>query len=305
MGIVLAIATAILGAAEPGVVRVVRADELAPRLGLVDVLDARSEGEFRRGHVPGARRVDWRDWAEQRPSALGRLLGDARNWGRIAPGGPAVEQRLRRLGLSHAREVVIVGSPSGWGEEGRLAWSLLYWGADRVGLLDGGFDAWRHDRSRPVETGEARPPRAGDFRVRLRPWRRVTTAEVERVVSGEVRVAILDARTAEEFAGARLHREARGGRIPGAHLVPARALYADDGRYVDGDALRRLLPAELGPAPLAYCTGGVRSALLTVLLEARLGVPARNYDGSLWEWSADPRRPLVANGPEVRKISVP
>jgi 3-mercaptopyruvate sulfurtransferase SseA len=37
----------------------------------------------------------------------------------------------------------------------------------------------------------------------------------------------------------------------------------------------------------------VRSALLAVLLEARLGIVAANYDGSLWEWSADPSLPLV------------
>jgi 3-mercaptopyruvate sulfurtransferase SseA len=45
--------------------------------------------------------------------------------------------------------------------------------------------------------------------------------------------------------------------------------------------------------PITYCTGGVRSALLAVLLEACLRVLAANYDGSLWEWSADPSLPLV------------
>jgi thiosulfate/3-mercaptopyruvate sulfurtransferase len=90
----------------------------------------------------------------------------------------------------------------------------------------------------------------------------------------------------------------RGGHIPGARLVPAKSLYGADGRYVDVDELQRL--AGLGPTasirserPITYCTGGVRSALLAVLLEARLGVVAANYDGSLWEWAADPSLPLV------------
>ena len=124
------------------------------------------------------------------------------------------------------------------------------------------------------------------------------------MVSGEVRVAILDARTAEEFAGARLHREARGGRIPGAHLVPARALYADDGRYVDGDALRRLLRRSSAPRPSP--TARAECARPSSPCSSRpASESARNYDGSLWEWSADPRRPLVANGPRSAKISGP
>lgn len=68
-------------------------------------------------------------------------------------------------------------------------------------------------------------------------------------------------------------------------------------RRIRLDALRTALAELAGPlrpgAPVVtYCTGGVRSALLAVLLEARLGVVAANYDGSLWEWSARDDLPL-------------
>jgi thiosulfate/3-mercaptopyruvate sulfurtransferase len=81
--------------------------------------------------------------------------------------------------------------------------------------------------------------------------------------------------------------------------VPEKSLYDHEGRYVGANALARLagLDAEgvngSRDRPITYCTGGVRSALLAILLEARLGVVAANYDGSLWEWSADPSLPLV------------
>ena len=47
-------------------------------------------------------------------------------------------------------------------------------------------------------------------------------------------------------------------------------------------------------AILAYCTGGVRSAWLTAVL-VDMGFDAKNYPGSMWEWSAGDRDryPLV------------
>jgi len=53
-----------------------------------------------------------------------------------------------------------------------------------------------------------------------------------------------------------------------------------------------MYPSKIGTPVVTYCTGGVRSALLAVLLEARLGIVAANYDGSLWEWSSRDDLPL-------------
>ncbi|MGF1520500.1 MAG: rhodanese-like domain-containing protein [Nodosilinea sp.] len=41
-------------------------------------------------------------------------------------------------------------------------------------------------------------------------------------------------------------------------------------------------------AILAYCTSGVRSAWLTAVL-VDMGFDAKNYPGSMWEWSAGDR----------------
>ncbi len=280
----------------PGRASVATPEEALDRLGSVTVLDARGAKAFRRGHVPGARRADWRDFTAQRPGALTLFLGDPSRWGRLAEPGPSLVAKLRALGLGKDRPVLVVGDPAGWGEEGRVAWSLLYWGAGEVLLLDGGFPAWASDPSRPVETGEPLAGPSGDFVVRLRPGRRAEKADlVAGVRSGAG--PLLDARDAAEFDGKRLHGQRRGGHLPGARLVPFRSLFRPDGRYVDAETLAALVgPLDPATPPVTYCTGGVRSGLLTVLLEARLGVPAVNYDGSLWEWSADASLPLVSPG---------
>ncbi len=289
----------VAGAASPapsGIVRVVDAAEAARRLPAVSVLDARSAKEFAAGHVPGSTRVDWREWTLEKPGLLGSLFGDPARWGRVPPPDANLERRLRALGLSNERPVLVVGAPGGWGEEGRIAWNLLYWGAGEVWLLDGGFPAWRADAARPVETAAVRSA-PGDFVLRVRPERRIERAEMKAALDVKG-TRLLDARTPAEFAGETMSGQKRGGHIPGARLVPAKSLYDEKGRYVGADELMRLagLGTEgenrRGDRPITYCTGGVRSALLAVLLEAHLGILARNYDGSLWEWSADPSLPL-------------
>lgn len=281
-------------------VSIVAAEELQARLPGVTVLDAREASAFRRGHLSGAVRVDWRALTEQRAGALTLLFGDPSRWGRLAPQGEPLRSRLRALGLSRGRPVAVVGDPSGWGEEGRVAWSLLYWGAERVLLLDGGFGAWAADRARPVELGDGRGAATGDFEPRLEPGRRIEKEALRGVVASGGR-PILDARDEEEFAGKKRSGQRRGGHLPGARLVPFRRLFDGSGRYVDAAGLSALVGALDGAAPpVTYCTGGVRSGLLTVLLEARLGVVAANYDGSLWEWAADASLPLALPTPGSR-----
>lgn len=185
--------------------------------------------------------------------------------------------------------MLVVGDPAGWGEEGRIAWSLLVWGARDVALLDGGYPAWRA-AGLPVQQGDAAPGPRTRFEPVEIPGRRIRRDELLEVVRSRSR-PLLDARTAEEFAGARHRGQRRGGHLPGARLVPQRSLLRADGGYVDAHELRALV-GPLAASPVTYCTGGVRSALLALLLEARLGIAAANYDGSLWEWSADPTLPL-------------
>lgn len=169
---------------------------------------------------------------------------------------------------------------------------LLYLGHTDVGLLDGGFPAWATESPGLIETGAPRPPPPGDFEPAPQSDRRLRLDALRAVIAG-AKVALLDARTSEEFAGKREQGQKRGGRIPGARLVPEAALRKADGRYVDGEELAKLVGPRLPGVPVVtYCTGGVRSALLAVLLEARLGVVAANYDGSLWEWSSHDDLPL-------------
>ena len=95
-------------------------------------------------------------------------------------------------------------------------------------------------------------------------------------------------REQREYAGETPYGESRGGHVPGAKHLFYRALLKSDGKVLPGDQIKRKL-SEIGVREddevVSYCTGGVRAAFVTVLLNDA-GIAARNYAGSMWEWSA-------------------
>ncbi len=103
-------------------------------------------------------------------------------------------------------------------------------------------------------------------------------------------VAVLDVRSAEEYAGeAGYPCDPRQGHIPGAVHVEWTDLYAGEGRPHEPEAIRALLvERDVDPASeiVAYCHSGSRSALAVEALRAA-GYDARNYAGSWHEWSRD------------------
>lgn len=269
-------------------VQIITPRELLAKIADVSIIDARDQN-FSKAHIPGSQSVHWKDWTLETPSLWNYLFGHSRNWGKVPENNSSLQNRIEMLGISNTREIVVVGEPHGWGEEGRFAWLFLYWGAEKVSLLDGGFSAWQK-LGLPVENGEAKKPVRGHFRIKLVPQRRVILSEVEANLRTHAR-PLFDARSALEYGGTTVTAQKRGGHIPGALSLPIDQLYLKDGTYIDAASLKRLSGAETG-IPITYCVGGIRSALLAVLLEARLGEVAANYDASIWEWSDEPSLPL-------------
>jgi thiosulfate/3-mercaptopyruvate sulfurtransferase len=169
----------------------------------------------------------------------------------------------------------------------RLWWALRYYGHDRVAVLDGGFNRWQAE-GRPLTADTTYPaPAAGAFTPRARPELRVEAAQVAAAI-GSDETTIVDARDAAQYRGA-TRRGDRGGHIPTAIHVPAKALVEADGRWKPADERRAILAAA-GIEPrrrvIAYCNGGVTAtAVLFALHEAGHDAWA-NYDGSWNEWGA-------------------
>jgi thiosulfate/3-mercaptopyruvate sulfurtransferase len=270
--------------APPPAARLVSFDDLQERLGdpKLRLLDARSQAEYDRGHLPGAVWVDTKA-AEQLAARPGGLADEVA-WARwLAP-----------LGIGPDTEVLVYDANRQL-DAARLWWLLSYLGVPKAGLLDGNFPLWQR-QGRPVtEEGPEVAPRS--FEVAFRTERHATRREVLTAVR-EGRARIIDARSEAEHTGVE-KRSKRGGHIPRACHLEWASLVDPEGRFLAEAALRATLES-LGVKPgepvITHCQGGGRASVDAFVLE-RLGHPARNYYLGWSDWGNAEETP-VATGKE-------
>jgi len=242
--------------------------------------DARSEEDYKRGHIPGAVNMD-------DPQGV---LRDDRNEDLLAI--PKVERMLGELGIDPARQIVVYGSkgmPSAYFAEQ----VLRYFGAADVHVYHGGLDDWKA-AGKPLSTEATRlPPVAFDAKLQKDRW--VRTREVVAALD-RPEVQIVDSRTPKEFSGDDI-RALRGGHIPGAINIPyednwvdpdtPRKLMRRQVQNKDGMALKpreelKALYAALDPdkETIVYCQSGSRSSVTVSVLEELGFRNVKLYDGS-------------------------
>jgi thiosulfate/3-mercaptopyruvate sulfurtransferase len=125
-------------------------------------------------------------------------------------------------------------------------------------------------------------------------------AALESGALARAEVLLVDARSAERFAGENETLDAVAGHIPGAHNHPFAANTDSQGRFLATGELRRAWERTLRGRPasavVAMCGSGVTACQNLLALEAAGLSGARLYAGSWSEWIRDPARP-VARGP--------
>jgi thiosulfate/3-mercaptopyruvate sulfurtransferase len=278
-------------------VSILSVEEVADAHQSVQIIDARPQRPFDTGHIPGAICLGWEDWCDSAPLSKTRILQKKGNWGvlRQASAGWYSEQ-LAACGLrSHKPIVVYADGPQSRGREGRIAWMLLYLGAEAVSLLDGGWQAWLQMRGE-VERARANPS-LGCFPVSFQERRRCTLAQLTKRWQTLSRPLAVDTRSAAEWLGETPGYLPRRGHIPGAVLIPFTTLFDARGRYVDRASYVGGLPPSAHQTDdiVAYCEVGVRASLFALLHEAYTGRLVSVFDGSLVEWALNSELSLQAD----------
>lgn len=238
------------------------------------VLDTRDPSLKRSQPLENAQHVIWQDFTNEDAATKGRLLSD----------DAALTRKLQDLGISGNVPVVAVAdSAQGWGEDGRIVWTLRTLGHKNAYLVDGGVAALTANGAPAIK--EVTAP--GDFVVDRTSEFEITKEELRSKI-GSDDVVILDTREPREYTGSTPYGESRGGHVPGAKHIFYKDLVGENGHILPEDQLKAKL-ASLGVSEetevVSYCTGGIRSGFVTAVLNDA-GLKARNYAGSMWEWSA-------------------
>ncbi len=246
------------------------------------VLDSRTTAVSR---LVSAVPITWPAFTQPSASDRGKLLEN----------DPALARKLGALGVSNDVPVLVAGDPQSWGEDGRIVWMLRTLGHPAVAMVDGGQAAL--GSALAARNVDITPPAAAEFLVQRNDTWSIDRDRLRDGLDG-AQLTVVDSRSAAEYGGETPHGEARGGHVPGAVSLHFKSLMDETGRLLPRAALTAKLEAAgitRDTPVVTYCTGGVRSAWLAVVL-TDLGFEVKNYPGSMWEWAASPsdRYPLVS-----------
>lgn len=234
---------------------------------------------------PSLEAVTWQEFSHPDPPLQGLLLDDLQ----------LLAERIHTRRVSSQHTVLILDDPlTGWGEGGRLLWMLRALGHTKSHLIMAPehmhesnhtlVENWlKHTSEQP----QTQPDLSLQPNTELTATHEHVHNMLERVQAGEV--VLIDTREAREYAGETPYGEQRGGHIPGAKHIYFKDLLSTEGNLKPPSTLLAMLKIQ-GITPdkeiIAYCTGGIRSAWLVVVLKELGFTQVRNYAGSMWEWSA-------------------
>ena len=248
------------------------------------VVDMTSDDvQYLRYHIPGAVRLSYQDIVMQRKDKVSVRLPDSQ-----------LLKVLGSIGIKPEQHVVIYDDMGGL-NAGRLFWELERIGHKKVSVLRGGLVQW-------VLAGhkvDNLPVKPTPVQYKLSSGGRKNEAALAAVTAASENgnAVLIDVRSQEEYAG---HpRYPRSGHVPGAKW----ASWEDNVDFENGFVPKRsaLLMGKLNSlgvkdkdAPLiVYCRSGHRASQSYLTLRDLGFSDVRLYDGSMAEYSRQPRLALL------------
>lgn len=245
-------------------------------------IDARGpEAITKSGSLEGAIGVVWQQFS---------TVGDGKpgdpNWG-VVFDKERLSKALSEMGITKDKDIVIFAdTKKGWGDDGRILWTLSLAGYDNAKILDGGIDAIAN--AGLANSKEAAPYVPAEVVVEnIDLTSSIATDELKELLA-ENKIKVIDTRDKTEYDGAINYGENVGGHIPGSVNINFLELLKEDGTLktnADIDAIMTANGISKDDAIATYCTAGIRSAYMQQILEMNGYTNVRNYDESYYRWA--------------------
>jgi len=180
--------------------------------------------------------------------------------------------------------LLIIGDPlGGWGEEGRIIWMFRELEFINSYIIDGGKKYWDLANEQPISK---------NISLLKADKTKFTSYDIQALELKEKlnspNFIVLDTREKREYLGSTPYGETRGGHIPNSKWFYFKDLFDSMGFIKEKQKVESMLSsinANPSSSIVTYCTGGVRSAMVTAILVS-YGIQSKNYSGSMWEWSS-------------------
>lgn len=244
------------------------------------LVDARGEDVAKKGTVDGAIATAWQYLATCEDGKSGDPM-----WGTILD-EKRLSERLSALGMSKEKEIVLFAEgKDGWGDDGRILWELVCAGYEDVKMVDGGFQALK-TAGVPVVKGATKPVAT---EVTIDGFDFTHNINTEELSANYDSYKVIDVRADEEYEGKVLYGEAKGGHLPNAIHIKYTDLFNAQGMLKSNSEITKMVEAQ-GIAKtdkiVTYCTAGIRSAYMQLILEMCGFENTQNYDESYYRWAA-------------------
>ena len=244
------------------------------------IVDARGEDAAKKGTVEGAIATTWQYLATCEDGKAGDSM-----WGTILD-AERLSERLGGLGISKDKEIILfAGGKDGWGDDGRILWELLCAGYENVKMVNGSFETLKTAEVPTVKGATA--PTPAEVKIDKFDMSRVINTDDLKATYEEFKV--VDVRADEEFEGKALYGETKGGHLPGAVHIKFTDLYREDGTLKSNDEIIKMFEDKgitKTDKIVTYCTAGIRSGYMQLILEMCGFEKAANYDESYYRWCA-------------------
>lgn len=259
---------------------VVDTDYVKENMDNIILVDARGDEAADKETIKGATALTWQYLATCEDGAS----GDA-NWGCILD-TDRLSERLSEKGLDQNKEIVLfAAAQNGWGEDGRIAWELIAAGYKDVKIVNGGLDALKEAG---LETAKGATALA-EADVTIDSIDTTHNINTDKLKENYDSYKVVDVRADEEYDGEVLYGEAKGGHLPNAIHIRYTDLFQDNGMLKSNDDITKMFEdAGLSKDDqiVTYCTAGIRSGYMQLILEMCGFENSLNYDESYYRWCA-------------------